>query len=125
MIAQLLSRGVNSLFRQHPLRKIDFRGGRRLGPDDHVIAMKKPAQRPEWMDQATYDQMPQKLTVRELRLQVTQAGFRVRSMVLVTTLLDAQLYNKQELARAFRFRWHVELDPPQAQGGLFARSSRR
>ena len=30
--------------------------------------------------------------------------------MLVTTLLDEQLYGKQELARAFRFRWHVELD---------------
>jgi hypothetical protein len=110
MIVLLLGRGVDSLFRQHQLRRIDFRTGRRLGHEDHVITMKKPAQRPEWMNQAAYEQMPEELTVRELRIGVCQRGFRVRSLVLVTTLLDAQLYNKQELARAFRFRWHVELD---------------
>jgi Transposase DDE domain len=110
MIAALLQRGVDCLFRQHQLRKIDFRSGQRLGHDDHVIVMKKPAQRPDWMGKAEYRRMPAELTVREVRVRVAQRGFRVRSLVLVTTLLDAQLYNKQELARAFRFRWHVELD---------------
>jgi hypothetical protein len=110
MIALLLGRCVDSLFRQHQKRKIDFRRGRRLGHDDHLIELKKPKQRPEWMDQAAYDLLPQTLSVRELRLQVHQRGFRVRTLVLVTTLLDVQLYNKQELARAFRFRWLMELD---------------
>ena len=110
MIALLLARGVDSLFRQHQLRKIDFRSGRRLGHEDHVITMKRPAQRPEWMDEAGYEQMPEELIVREVRLRVYQRGFRVRTLVLVTTLLDEQLYSKDELARAFRFRWHVELD---------------
>jgi hypothetical protein len=110
MIALLLECGVDALFRQHQLRKVDFRSGRRLGGEDHVITMHKSPQRPDWMDAATYERMPATLTVRELRLAVCQRGFRVRSLVLVTTLLDAQLYNKQELARAFRLRWHVELD---------------
>ena len=108
------------------------RAGRRDGSvqgqadrrDGNVITMKRPAQRPDWMDKAAYERVPEELTVRELRLKVTQAGFRVRTMVLVTTLLDAQLYDKQELARAFRFRRHVELDPSQAQGKPFARSNR-
>jgi hypothetical protein len=110
MIAMLQARGVDCLFRQHACRTIDFRGGRRLGRDDHVITMKRPAQPPDWMDRAAYEQMPREITVREVRVRVVQRGFRVRSLVLVTTLLDAQLYDKQELARAFRFRWHVELD---------------
>jgi hypothetical protein len=110
MIALLRARGVDSLFRQHQRRKINFRVGERLGHDDHVITLYKPSQRPDWMDKATYRQMPATLSVREVRLRVWRRGFRVRTLVLVTTLLDAQLYNKQELARAFRFRWHVELD---------------
>jgi len=109
MIALLLARGVDSLFRQHQTRKIDFRGGRRLGHDDHVITMKRPP-RPEWMDEAGYEQMPEEMEVREVRLRVEQRGFRVKTLILVTTLLDAQLYSKQELAKAFRCRWHVELD---------------
>jgi hypothetical protein len=110
MIALLLARGVDSLFRQHQLRKIDFRSGLRLGHEDHVIVMKKPDQPPDWMDEAAYERMPETLTVREVRIRVCQRGFRVRKLVLVTTLLDAQLYNKHELALAFRHRWNVELD---------------
>src|SRR5208282_5839805 len=110
MIALLLGRGADSLFRQHQRRKIDFRSGRRLGHDDHLIMMKRPDQPPDWMDQATYEQMPEELAVREVRIRVGQRGFRVRSLVLVTTLLDAQWYSQQELAKAFRFRWQVELD---------------
>jgi len=109
-IAALLRRGVDSLFRQHQRRKSDFRAGRRLGKHDHLIVLQRPSKPPDWMDTPAFEQMPQTLTVREVRITVAQRGFRIRSLVLVTTLLDAQLYSKQELAEAFRCRWHVELD---------------
>jgi hypothetical protein len=110
MIAGLLQRGVDCLFRQHQLRKINFRKGQRLGEGDHLITLPKPAKPPEWMDAATYQQMPQQLTVREVRVRICQRGFRVRTLVLLTTLLDAQIYSRPELAEAFRLRWHAELD---------------
>jgi hypothetical protein len=110
MLALLRGRGVDGVFRQHQLRATDFRRGRRLGREDHVVVWRKPEQRPEWMDQAAYEQVPAELTVREVRVRVTQRGFRVRSLVLATTLLDAAVYGKQDLAEAFRCRWHVELD---------------
>lgn len=37
-------------------------------------------------------------------------GFRVKALVVVTTLPDAARYSREEIARAFRCRWHVELD---------------
>jgi hypothetical protein len=110
MIAMLKGRRVDSLFRQHQSRKIDFRTGQRLGHDDHLIILKRPRQRPAWMEEAAYEQMPEELTVREVRVRIGQRGFRVRSLVLVTTLLDAQLYERHEIAAVFRLRWHVELD---------------
>jgi hypothetical protein len=110
MIATLLSRGVDSLFRQHQCRQIDFRAGKRLGRDDHLIELAKPQDRPQWMDEATFRQLRDTLIVREVRVRVAQRGFRVRQLVLVTTLLDAELYSKEEIARAFRCRWHIELD---------------
>ena len=110
MIAMLLGRGVDSLMRQHQKRAIDFRSGVRLGHDDHLIVLARPRQRPDWMDEADYEQLPGELTVREVRLHVAVRGFRVKWLVLVTTLLDAQVYGKDQIARAFGFRWHVELD---------------
>ena len=44
-------RGVDGLFRMHQRRKFDFRRGRRLGVEDHVVSWTKPA-RPDWMDEA-------------------------------------------------------------------------
>jgi hypothetical protein len=109
-IAGLSQRGVDCLFRQFQNRTIDFRKGKKLGPGDHGITVRKPGKPPEWMDDATYLQMPAELIVREVRVRVQQRGFRVRTLVLVTTLLDADLYSRWELAEVFRLRWHAELD---------------
>ena len=108
-IAGLTARGVDGLFRMHQRRKFDFRRGRRLGVEDHVVTWAKPA-RPEWMDDDTYVQIPETLTVREFRVKVEQDGFRVDELVLVTTMLDAAGYTKEELADLFLKRWNIELD---------------
>jgi hypothetical protein len=108
-IAGLSDRGVDILFRMHQRRKFDFRRGRRLGIADHVVTWTKP-QRPEWMDQETYAELPEGLEVRELRIKVTQPGFRVDELVLVTTLLDAVEYPKEDVADLFLKRWNIELD---------------
>lgn len=108
-IAGLSVRGVDVLFRMHQRRKFDFRRGRRLGIEDHVVTWVKPA-RPEWMDEATYEALPDELEVRELRIKVGQPGFRVNELVLVTTMLDADAYTKDEMADLFLQRWNIELD---------------
>jgi Transposase DDE domain len=108
-IAGLSQRGVDVLFRMHQRRQFDFRRGRRLGVEDHVVTWSKP-ERPAWMDEATYAQIPGELTVRELRLTVEQPGFRVNELVLVTTMLDAEAYSKQDIAQLFLDRWNIELD---------------
>ena len=67
-------------------------------------------ERPDWMDEETYARMPDELQIRELRFQVEQPGFRVNELVLVTTMLDAEEYTKEELADLFLKRWNIELD---------------
>jgi hypothetical protein len=109
MIAALTQRKVDGLFRMHQRRKFDFRRGRRLGVEDHVVTWIKP-ERPDWMDEETYAQLPSELTIRELRFKVEQPGFRLNELVLVTTMLDAAEYSKEELADLFLERWNVELD---------------
>jgi hypothetical protein len=109
MIAELALGNVDGLFRMHQRRKFDFRKGRILGSEDHVVTWTKPA-RPEWMDEETYAQFPNELKIRELRFEVEQPGFRVNELVLVTTMLDATEYTKEELANLFLQRWNIELD---------------
>jgi hypothetical protein len=108
-IAKLLERRIDGVFRIHQRRKLDFRRGRCLGIEDHLVLWHKPA-RPDWMDNATYQRIPQEMTVRELRFRIEQPGYRVHEIVLVTTPLDPIEYTKEELAELFLKRWHVELD---------------
>jgi hypothetical protein len=109
MLALLLAQGVDVVTRQHQCRRTDFRRGERLGDRDHVVVWERP-QRPEWMDEETYSTIPQTLTVRELKVRVDVRGFRVRELVVVTTLTDVERYPREEIAKLYRLRWHVELD---------------
>ena len=109
MILLLLNRGVDVVMKHDGKRPVDFRGGKRLGRQDHVTSWSKPA-RPPWMSRRLYRSLPQTLSLREVKLPVQQKGFRVRWLLLVTTLLDAGKYSKEELASAYRLRWHAELD---------------
>jgi putative transposase len=109
MVALLRERGVEVVFRLHQSRDFDFRRGRRLGRDDHVVVWHRP-QRPEWMDEETYEAMPRTLLVRETRTQVAIPGFRVQELVVVTTLVDAVEYSREEITDLYHERWHVELD---------------
>jgi len=109
MIALLLARGTHSCTRIHQRRHTDFRRGRRLGKYDHVIVWTRPI-RPDWMDEATYETIPPTLELREIRYNVVLPGRRTRKLTVVTTLLDAKQYTKEEIAELYGFRWNVELD---------------
>jgi putative transposase len=109
MIALLQEADVHFVGRIHQRRDYDFRRGRRLGPQDHVVTWTRPA-RPTWMDAATYARMPATLTVREVGVQVNEPGFRVESFVVVTTLLDAVRYTREDIGELYHRRWLVELD---------------
>ncbi len=108
-IALLRQRGVDVVLRLHQRRTADFRRGQRLGRNDHLVVWHKPP-RPPWMDEATYRQLPDTLTLREMRFQVTPPGFRTDTIVVVSTLLDAEEVSIQDLADLYRARWQAELD---------------
>ena len=109
MIALLLQRGVSVCTRLHQRRRADFRRGRRLGPGDRLVVWTRPS-RPDWLDEATYEQVPEQLTLRLLRYQVVEPGRRTEEMLIVTTLTDAEQYPKADIAELYGFRWQVELD---------------
>jgi DDE family transposase len=109
MAALLQAQGVDVVFRKHHLRHTDFRCGRRLGRNDHVVTWAKP-KRPEWMDQATYDSLPETVVLREVRTRLTTPGCRVKELVVVTTLRDHKTYSKEEILDLYHERWHAEID---------------
>ena len=109
VIGDSWARGVNVVFRLHQARKADFRRGRRLGRDDHIVTWPKP-ERPDWMSHAEYAAMPKELKLREIRVRIKDPKKRTRELVIVTTLLDATKYPASALGDLFRQRWHAELD---------------
>ncbi len=109
-IALLRQRGVELVGRLNTThRRADFRRGRRLGPDDHVVRWAKPTSIRS-LDREAYHALPAFITVRETRVRVRQPGFRPRSLVVVTTLLDPKQVTKEDLAMLYRARWHNEID---------------
>src|SRR5579875_1561985 len=108
-LALVRQRDAHLVSRLHLCRRTDFRTGRRLRREDHVVEWAKPG-RPEWMDEPTYATLPARLAVRELRVRVRVAGFRVRVLVVVTTLLDAGEMPRADIALLYRMRWHAKLD---------------
>jgi len=109
-LATCLMRGVDVVAGQHGTRRTDFRRGRWLGTLDHVVTWQRPRFNKDRFTQAQWEQLPLELQVRELRYQVTQPGFRVAKITIVTTLLDPVAYPANELAALYRERWHCELD---------------
>jgi hypothetical protein len=108
-LALARQRGADLVCRLHQRRRSDFRRGRRLGPEDHVVEWAKPA-RPDWMDETTYAALPATLAVREVRVCVRHPGFRTKVLVVVTTLLDPEAFPRQDVAILYRIRWYAELD---------------
>ena len=105
----LKERGVDTVSRLSAHRRADLLKGTRLGKDDHLMVWKKPTSMRS-VDRVTYNALPDSITVREARFRVVQPGFRTRSVVVVTTLLDPAQASKQGLAGLYRARWNDEPD---------------
>jgi len=111
LLALLWQQQVPCLFRLHHARKGDLRKGKRLGRNDRLLVWQKPQnwQRPRYLPAALWKLIVPELTVRVLRFSLRRAGYRTRSVTLVTTLVDAELYSAQELAELYARRWQIEL----------------
>jgi Transposase DDE domain len=109
-LARLRHKQVDAVFALHGRRKADFRRGKRLGKDDHVVTWTKPRGRPEWLSEEEFAAMPADMKLREVRVRVPTKGFRVKKFVVVTTLTDADSFSKDDIAALYRQRWQAELD---------------
>jgi hypothetical protein len=109
-IAELQAKGVDVVVRLHASRRADFRRGRRLGRDDHVVVWRKPAKAPQHLSAEAFAALPEELHLREVRVRVAIPGFRVKVLVVVTTLTAPAAFSKEDIAALYRQRWHAELD---------------
>ncbi|VTR92657.1 transposase family protein : Transposase family protein OS=Singulisphaera acidiphila (strain ATCC BAA-1392 / DSM 18658 / VKM B-2454 / MOB10) GN=Sinac_3341 PE=4 SV=1: DDE_Tnp_1 [Gemmata massiliana] len=129
--AVLIPRGLHGVFRNHQNRIVDFRPRRphavpgshlghagrprsrwvrTLSPSDQRVDWYRPQSRPHGLTTEQYGALPRLLRIRELAYRVNRPGFRVRSVTLVTTLLDPVTYPADALAELYRAGWGVETD---------------
>lgn len=109
MLAILGLRNVQFCARLHQRRPVDFRRGRRLGEDDHLVTWTRP-KRPSWMPPELYEQVPETMTLREVRFHVTVPGRRTETLTMVTSLIDPVAYPREDIAELYGYRWNAELD---------------
>jgi hypothetical protein len=108
-LAELLKRNVHSVLRLNGSRSHDFRRGKRLGRYDCLVTWFKPKRKPRTATRKLWLRLPDQITLRLIRYPVLVPGFRTHHIILVTTLLDADLYPVAELAQLYLRRWRVEL----------------
>src|SRR4051812_34207940 len=100
-------RGGEVVRRQTGNRRSDFRRGTRLGREDHTVEWHRDRNRRAWMSREEFAALPRVMAMRELRVRVEQPGFRTKSFVVVTSLLDPGVFRRGELAGLYRARWYA------------------
>ena len=108
-IALLRRQGVDFVGRMHAQRLVDFRRGRWMGQEDHLVWWTKPP-RPEWMSLAEYAALPAGMWMRELRYSVERDGYRPVTLVIATTLLDPETVPWESIAELYALRWDAEIN---------------
>jgi len=109
-IAVLAARNVNFVLPRNASRKTNFRKGKRLGRRDHVVTWTKPRTRPARLSAEEWAEVPETLTLREVEIRLQRRGFRGKTMVVVTTLLDATEHTAEDFGELYAMRWEIEVD---------------
>lgn len=108
--ANLQARGGDVLARL-PEKKLRQAIGSQLpksGDCDLLVTWKKPSQPTPAMSQDEFESLPQTITARVIRMDISRHGFRTQWITLITTLTDPSI-TAQELAALYLRRWEIEL----------------
>lgn len=109
-VANLLNRGVDTLMRV-PLKKIRKALTAKL-PNaesfDVIVTWERPSQCIPSMTPEAFADLPESISVRVIRYPIVHAGFRTRSVTLVTTVLDPKI-KSIEFADLYLRRWGIEV----------------
>jgi len=104
----LLKQGVDCVMRKNGRRK-NARVIKKISKYDRLVEWKRSGIRPKWLSPRTWLQMPESITVREVRLSVQAPGFRSRDILVATTLLDHRAYPASSISGLYFKRWKAEL----------------
>jgi hypothetical protein len=111
LLARQREKGVGLIGRNHQARKMDFRKGRKIGPNERIQTWSKPRQQPKQsrLSAERWAALPEKMEVRVIRTKGPDRQGKRRTYYLITTLLDHHKYPWDEVASLYIHRWEIEL----------------
>jgi len=104
-----LDNELDAVMRLHQKRKVDTREGTKLGNNDYLVEFKRPKYHKKHWSKDEWEQLPETLRVRVVKLEIKNRGFRPKWLWVVTTLTDPERYPKEALLELYERRWQVEV----------------
>src|SRR3990172_7439027 len=107
----LAKRGVDSVMRKNQRRTVGASVLKKLGENDCLVEWHKTktSARPNWLSEKQWENIPDKMTVREITYDVIVNGFRTKTITVATTLTDPVAFPARAFAELYFKRWRVEL----------------
>ncbi len=108
----LVKKGVQVCFRKNQARHTDFRKGKRLGKNDHVVTWPR-GTRPNWMKTEEYRNLPKQIVLREIKYVISEPGRKQKPFVVVSNLVEPSGKDEvsaDEIAELYGFRWNGMLN---------------
>jgi len=102
-ISFAIKKGIDIVFVQNGCRakKADFTKGEILGKNDHIITLKKPKDKPDWMSDEEAKNLSKELRIREIK---------TGNKILITTMLSKKITSAKTIKQLYKERWHIEVD---------------
>jgi len=110
MFATLSRQGSWMVSRLHQARKVDWRTGKKIGPNQRIMTWKRPKRNPgSSLSIEEWEELPDEIQVRLIRFAVTGRDGKKKIMTLTTTLLDTEKYPSEDIEALYCQRWDIEL----------------
>ena len=102
---------LHSKLHQARHKALDFRKGKRIGKNQRLVIWKKPRVQPRSSPLSIEDwaALDENIEMGLIKFWYEDRAGKKRSMVLATTLLDAEEYDWLELSKLYAQRWDIEL----------------
>lgn len=105
----LLRRGVDCVVRKPEANSKQRKVIERISKNDRIVDWLKTGVRPQWVGREQWREVPERMPIREIKLQIARCGWRTKKLTVVTTLLDPKDFPAQAIAELYLRRWRVEL----------------
>ncbi|WP_411847767.1 IS4 family transposase [Roseibacillus persicicus] len=111
LISEIRKQGAHCVMRLNSRRDeaLDWRKGKRVGRHERVLTLSRPAFSRTGITGEQWENLPEELTVRIIRMNYEDRAGKKKRMTIVTTLIDSSKYDGMELHSLYAKRWEIEV----------------